>query len=42
VYALDTKLSLSAGADSKALLGAMKDHVLKEAKITGVYSRWLK
>jgi hypothetical protein len=39
LYALDTPLDLKAGADKKALLAAMKGHVLGQGKLTGVYSR---
>jgi len=39
LYALDTAPDLKAGADKKALLAAMKGHVLGQAKLTGVYSR---
>ena len=39
LYALDASLDLPAGADKKALMGAMKGHVLGQAKLTGTYSR---
>ena len=39
VYALDTALTLKPGADKKALLAAMKGHVLGQGKLTGVYER---
>ena len=39
LYALDTALDLAAGADKKALLGAMRGHILGQAKLTGTYSR---
>jgi len=39
LYALDTALDLTAGADKKALLGAMRGHILGQAKLTGTYSR---
>ena len=39
LYALNTVLDLKAGADKKALLAAMKDHVLWTARVTGTYSR---
>jgi len=40
VYALDSKLTLPAGADGKAVEDALKSHVVQKAVITGVYSRW--
>ncbi|HUU08950.1 MAG TPA: YbhB/YbcL family Raf kinase inhibitor-like protein [Phycisphaerae bacterium] len=39
LYALDTILTLTPGARKADLLTAMKDHVLGEARLTGVYSR---
>lgn len=42
LYALDTKLTLPAGADAKAVLNAMKNHIVGETKLSSVYSRWLK
>jgi len=39
LYALDAPLTLKPGADKKALLAAMKGHVLGQAKLTGTYSR---
>jgi len=39
LYALDTKLDLDAGADRKALMEAMKGHILGTAELTGLYSR---
>lgn len=39
LYALDAPLDLKAGADKKALLAAMKGHIVGEAKLTGIYSR---
>ena len=39
LYALDAPLALKPGADKKALLAAMKGHVLGQAKLTGTYSR---
>jgi Raf kinase inhibitor-like YbhB/YbcL family protein len=39
LYALDAPLDLKAGADKKALLAAMKGHVLGQARLTGTYSR---
>jgi len=37
--ALDKALDLQTGSDKKALLGAMKGHILGQAKLTGTYSR---
>src|SRR5262249_43952038 len=39
LYALDRALSLGAGADRDAVLGAAKGHVLAEAKLVGKYQR---
>ncbi len=39
LYALDTVLSLPAGATKSELLTAMKTHILAEAKLTGIYER---
>ena len=39
LYALDTTLDLEAGADKRALLKAMANHILTEARLTGTYSR---
>jgi phosphatidylethanolamine-binding protein (PEBP) family uncharacterized protein len=39
LYALDAPLDLKAGADKKALLAAMKGHVLGQARLTCTYSR---
>jgi Raf kinase inhibitor-like YbhB/YbcL family protein len=39
LYALDAPLDLKAGANKKALLAAMKGHVLGQGKLTGLYSR---
>lgn len=38
-FALDRKLDLAAGATRKALLRAMKGHVLAECHLTGMASR---
>lgn len=38
VYALDTRVELPEGASKKELLGAMKDHVLAEAVLVGLYT----
>jgi Raf kinase inhibitor-like YbhB/YbcL family protein len=39
LYALDTLLSLQAGASQGDVLEAMKGHVLAEGELTGLYSR---
>jgi Raf kinase inhibitor-like YbhB/YbcL family protein len=39
LYALDEELDLKPGMDKKALLAAMKDHVLGEGEIVGTYQR---
>jgi hypothetical protein len=39
LYALDTVLDLPPGADKRALMAAMKGHLLGKATLTGVYSR---
>lgn len=39
LYALDAPLSLDAKADKKALLAAMKGHILAEGEIVGTYQR---
>jgi Raf kinase inhibitor-like YbhB/YbcL family protein len=39
LYALDSVLSLAAGATKLDLLTAMKTHLLAEAKLTGIYER---
>lgn len=39
LYALDTKLSLASGSTKKALLGAMKGHILAQAELIGTYER---
>lgn len=39
LYALDSKLRLSAGATKKELLAAARGHVLAEGKLTGKYTR---
>jgi Raf kinase inhibitor-like YbhB/YbcL family protein len=37
IYALDTQLNVSAGADKEAVVQAMKGHVLAEGKLMGKY-----
>jgi Raf kinase inhibitor-like YbhB/YbcL family protein len=39
LYALDTKLSLKAGATKPELEGAIKSHVLGESEVVGRYGR---
>ena len=39
IYALDSQLSLPAGASKKQLLDAMKGHILGEAQAMGKYQR---
>lgn len=39
LYALDTPLSLKPGADKKALLQAMRGHVLATGELVGTYQR---
>lgn len=39
VFALDTELDLLAGADKMALLETMKDHILAEGEIMGLYQK---
>jgi Raf kinase inhibitor-like YbhB/YbcL family protein len=39
IYALDTVLSLPAGATKSQLLTAMEQHILAEAQLIGVYER---
>jgi Raf kinase inhibitor-like YbhB/YbcL family protein len=39
LYALDAPLTLAPKADKKALLAAMKGHILGEGRLTGTYSR---
>lgn len=39
VFALDTSLNLSKGADKQTLLKAMKGHILNTAELTGRYKR---
>ncbi|MCJ7777236.1 MAG: YbhB/YbcL family Raf kinase inhibitor-like protein [Sedimentisphaerales bacterium] len=39
IYALDTKLSLQAGAKKSDLLKAMQGHILGQGQLTGKYKR---
>lgn len=42
VYALDTKLSIPAGAEAITVLNAIQNHIIGKTQITGVYSRWIR
>lgn len=42
LYALDSTLSLPAGAEGKAVIADIKKHTVGKAELTLVYSRWLK
>jgi Raf kinase inhibitor-like YbhB/YbcL family protein len=42
LYALDATVKLPAGADGKTVLASIKDHIIKKAELSTVYSRWLK
>lgn len=39
LYALDTTISLQSSADKKKLEDAMKNHILAESQLIGLYSR---
>ena len=39
LYALNTSLPFSAGADTSVILEAMKPHILQQAILTGVYKK---
>lgn len=39
LYALDTTISLQSSADKKKLEDAMRNHILAEAQLIGLYSR---
>ncbi len=39
LYALDSVLSMVAGADKKTLLSAMNEHILVDAELIGTYER---
>lgn len=41
LYALDAKLNLPNGADAQNVLDAMKNHIISQVELTGVYSRWI-
>ena len=40
LYALDSKLPLTPGADGETVIKSMANHVLEKSQITAVYSRW--
>jgi hypothetical protein len=39
IYALDVKLELNLDTDKKALLNAMKDHILATSELIGLYEK---
>lgn len=39
LYALDTVLQLRAGASKQDVLSAMRDHILAQAQLVGIYQR---
>jgi len=39
LYALDIKLGLGAGATKRDVEGAMKDHIVGQAELLGLYGR---
>lgn len=41
LYALDSKLDLTAGVDGKKVEEAIQKHIVGKVKLTAVYSRWL-
>lgn len=41
LYALDTKLALSASANGNDVMAAMKGHIIKQTSLSGAYSRWI-
>ncbi len=40
VYALDTKLDLPPGSTKENVEKAMKDHIIKQARLSGTYAPW--
>lgn len=42
LYALDSKLDIPKDSDGKTILEAIQKHLIAEATLTGVYSRWIK
>lgn len=41
LYALDSKLQLPKDANAESVLSAMKNHIIGQIELTGVYSRWI-
>lgn len=41
LYALDQKLSLPKDADAASVVSAMKNHIIGQVELSGVYSRWI-
>lgn len=41
LYALDAKLDIPKNSDGKTILDSIHKHVIAEATLTGVYSRWI-
>lgn len=41
LYALDSKLNLPNDATAASVLDAMKNHIIGQTELSGVYSRWL-
>jgi Raf kinase inhibitor-like YbhB/YbcL family protein len=41
LYALDNKLQLPKNASAEDVLSAMKNHIIGQIELTGVYSRWI-
>ncbi len=41
LYALDSKLSIANDASPQDVLNAMKNHVISQTELVGMYSRWV-
>jgi Raf kinase inhibitor-like YbhB/YbcL family protein len=41
LYALDSKITLPKDANGPALIAALKNHIISQVELTGVYSRWI-
>lgn len=41
LYALDNKLNLPKDADAPSVIAAMQKHIIGQAELSGVYSRWI-
>ena len=41
LYALSSKITLPKDADGAALVAALKDHIISQVELTGIYSRWI-